>query len=176
MVDNFVTVGVVVLCCRVTVVEVVVDDVLGGGAMDVDGERSGVNVVWGEVVVMTAMAGVFPSIAVTLLEMVEMKVFISVMEVFTREMDDWRDFIIWSRAAKSGAVGVAAGWSSARLRAMLSTESVRMEDMSMLDSMVGEEVADEVAAAAEVVVTDEVEAAAAAAVLAAAASAAAAAH
>ncbi|GBG87770.1 hypothetical protein CBR_g45926 [Chara braunii] len=156
MVDNCMTVGVVILCDGVTVVEVVVDegggvdDVLAGGAVDVDGEGSGVDVVWGEVVVTTVMAGVFPSIAVTRLEMVEMAVFMSVMEVFTREMDDWRDFIIWSRAANSGAASVAAGWSLARLQGMLSTESVRMADMSMLDSMVGEEEVDEVAAAAEV--------------------------
>ncbi|GBG89904.1 hypothetical protein CBR_g49754 [Chara braunii] len=100
-----------------------VDDVLAERTVDVDREGSGADVVWGEVV-KTVMAGVFPSIVVMRLEMVEMEVFMSVMEVFTREMDDWRDFIIWSRAAKSGAAGVAAGWSPARLRVMLSTESV----------------------------------------------------
>ncbi|GBG65067.1 hypothetical protein CBR_g49139 [Chara braunii] len=166
MVDDCVTVRVVILCDGVTVVEVVVDagrgvdDVLAGGAVDVDGEGSGVDVVWGEIVVTTMMAGMFPSMAVTRLEIVEMAVFMSVMEVFTREMDDWRDFIIWSRAAKSGVavngVGVDGGHVNAGFHG-------------------GEEVADEVAAAAEVVAADEVEATAVAAALAMTAAAAAAA-
>ncbi|GBG82666.1 hypothetical protein CBR_g35031 [Chara braunii] len=69
---------------------------------------------------------------------------------------------MWKRVARSMATSGAGVCSPARLRAMLSTESERMLDISMLDdwAMVGEE---EVVAAAEELATDEVEAAAAAA-------------
>ncbi|GBG60332.1 hypothetical protein CBR_g4288 [Chara braunii] len=83
--------------------------------------------------------------AVTWAEMVETNVLMS-------SMDEWRDVITRRSAAGSVAASGVGACSPARLRAMLSTESVRMLDISMLEdwAMVGEEV---------VVTADEVEAA-----------------
>ncbi|GBG58639.1 hypothetical protein CBR_g38 [Chara braunii] len=87
----------------------------------------------GAVVVTTVMAGEFPSIAATRPEMVD-------MVVFMLAMDDWREASAWRMVVRSGAAVVVAGWSPVRSRAMLSTELVRMADMSMLEdwAMVGE--------------------------------------
>ncbi|GBG69416.1 hypothetical protein CBR_g4110 [Chara braunii] len=83
-------------------------------------------------------------------------------DVLMSSMDDWRDVIMRKRAARSMAALGAGVCSPVRLRAMLSTESVRMPDISMRDdwAMVGEEA---VVAAAEELAADEVDAAAAAA-------------
>ncbi|GBG79268.1 hypothetical protein CBR_g29419 [Chara braunii] len=161
MVGDCATAGVVVL---VTKVEVVVDE--GGGVDDVLAEREvdvengviGVDVEAedGERVVAPEVGGGGCG------EMVETDVLMSFM-------DDWRDVIMRKRAARSMATSGAGVCSPARLRAMLSTASEQMPDISMLDdwAMVGEEA---------VVAADEVAAAAAAALAAAAAAASAAAR
>ncbi|GBG93322.1 hypothetical protein CBR_g64680 [Chara braunii] len=137
MVDECMTAGVVVL---VTKVGVVVD--ASGGVDDVLVERAvdmGYGVIGVDVEAEDGGREVAP-------EMVETNVLMS-------SMDDWRDVIMPKRATRSMATLGAGVCSLARLRGMLSTESERMSDISMLDdwAMVGEEAvvdADEVAAAA----------------------------
>ncbi|GBG90320.1 hypothetical protein CBR_g50569 [Chara braunii] len=141
MVHDCVTAGVVVLGGGVTMLEVVVDegggvdDVLAKRAVDVEAEDGG---------------------RVVAPKMVETDVLMS-------SMDEWMDVTMRRSVARSVAASGAGVCSPARLQAMLSTESVRMPDISMLDdwAMVGEEA---VVAADEVLTKDEVSAAAAAAV------------
>ncbi|GBG81424.1 hypothetical protein CBR_g32101 [Chara braunii] len=84
-----------------------------------------------------------------------------------KKLGDLRYVIMRKRAARSMVASGAGVCSPARLRAMLSTGSVRMPDISMLDNwaMVGEGA---VVAEAKELAADEVEAAAAAAASAAA--------
>ncbi|GBG62978.1 hypothetical protein CBR_g34679 [Chara braunii] len=118
MVDDCVTAGVVVLGGGETMVEVVVDE--GGGVDDVLAERAA------DVEAEDGRRVVAP-------EMVETDVLMS-------SMDEWTDVTMWRSVARSVAPSGAGVCSPARLLAMLSTESVRMPDISMLDdwAMVGE--------------------------------------
>ncbi|GBG86803.1 hypothetical protein CBR_g42086 [Chara braunii] len=129
-----------------TKVEPVVDE--GGGVDDVLAERA-------DDVLAERAVDVDEGRGGTQAEMVETDVLMS-------SMDDWRDVIMRKRAARSMAASGASVCSPVRLRAMLSTESVRMPDISMLDdwAMVVEEA---VVAAAEELAADDMEATAAAA-------------
>ncbi|GBG72579.1 hypothetical protein CBR_g12150 [Chara braunii] len=144
-VDDSVTAGVVVVGGGVTMVEVVVDE--GGGVEDVLAERA-------------VDAEAEDGGRVVAPEMVEIDVLMSAM-------DEWMDVTMRRSVARSMAASGVGVCPPARLRAMSSTESVRMSDISMLDdwAMVGEEA---MVAAAEELAADEVEAAAAEAASAAA--------
>ncbi|GBG80627.1 hypothetical protein CBR_g31087 [Chara braunii] len=84
------------------------------------------------VVVTTVMGGVVPSSVVTRSHKYDALVFMSSREAVT-ELSAWR------MAERSGVAVFAGGCSPARLRAMLSTESVRMSDMLMEDAAMSRE-------------------------------------
>ncbi|GBG79470.1 hypothetical protein CBR_g29616 [Chara braunii] len=174
MVDDCVTAGVVALGERgggVATVEVVVDE--DGGDVDVEVEAEACpeeGVVWGVeeggvVVVTTMMVGVFPSSVVTWSHMADMLAFMSSREAVTEVR---RVLSAWRMAERSGVAVFAGGCSPARLRAMLSIESVRMSDMLMEDAVMSGEEGVEDAAETDVEDAAAVVAAAAAAAAAAA--------
>ncbi|GBG59458.1 hypothetical protein CBR_g38483 [Chara braunii] len=145
MVDDSVAEGVFALGERgggVATVEVVVDEV--GGDVDVEVEAEACpeeGVVWGMeeggmVVVRTVMVGVFPSSLVMRSHMADRLAFMSSREVVT---EVWRVLSAWRMAERSGVAVFAGGCSPARLRAMLSTESVRMSYMLMEDAVMSRE-------------------------------------
>ncbi|GBG73875.1 hypothetical protein CBR_g17587 [Chara braunii] len=152
MVDDCVTAGIVALGERgggVATVEVVVDEDGGDVAVEVEAEAClEEGVVWGVeeggvVVVTTVMAGVFLSIVVTRSHMDDMLAFMSSREAV---MEVRRVSSAWRMAERLGVAVFTGGCSPARLRAMLSTESVRMSDMLMDDAaMLGEEGTEDVA-------------------------------
>ncbi|GBG89898.1 hypothetical protein CBR_g49748 [Chara braunii] len=85
----------------------------------------------GAAVVTTVMDGLFPS------SVDDMVAFMLLREAVT---EVWRVLSVWRMAERLGVVVFGGGCSPARLRAMLSTESVRMSDMLMEDAaMSGEE-------------------------------------
>ncbi|GBG67472.1 hypothetical protein CBR_g606 [Chara braunii] len=94
-------------------------------------------------VVTTVMEGMVPSIVVMRSHMDDMLAFMSPREAVT----EVRRVLSASRMAERSKVAVfVGGCSPARLRAMLSTESVRMSDMLMEDAaMLGEEGVEDVA-------------------------------
>ncbi|GBG76397.1 hypothetical protein CBR_g22144 [Chara braunii] len=128
------------------VVEVVgVEEVGGGVLLEAAVEEGVVYVVevGGAAVVTTVMKGLFPSNVVTQSDMDDMEAFMSLREAVT---EVWRVLSVWRMAERSVVVVFAGGCSPARLRVMLSTESVRMSDMLMEDAaMSGEEGVDDVA-------------------------------
>ncbi|GBG59791.1 hypothetical protein CBR_g54895 [Chara braunii] len=144
-IDDCVTAEVVVLGeggGGATMVEIVVDE---DGGVQVDGVGVEVEaeacpeegVGWGVegcvVVVTIVMGGVVPSSVVTRSDMDNTVAFMSSKEV-------WKVLSAWRMAERSEVAVFAGGCSPARLRAMLSTESVRMSDMLMEDAtMSGEE-------------------------------------
>ncbi|GBG42773.1 hypothetical protein CBR_g88306 [Chara braunii] len=93
--------------------------------------------------VTTVMGGVVPSSVVTRSQKDDTLAFMSSREAVT---EVWKVLSAWRMAERSGVVVFAGGCSPARLRAMLSTESVRMSDMLMKDAaMSGEEGVEDVA-------------------------------
>ncbi|GBG78906.1 hypothetical protein CBR_g28620 [Chara braunii] len=94
-------------------------------------------------VVTPVMEGMVPSIVVTWSHMDDMLAFMSSREAVTEVR---RVLSAWRMAERSGVAVFVGGFSPARLRAMLSTESVRMSDMLMEDAaMSGEEGVEDVA-------------------------------
>ncbi|GBG65325.1 hypothetical protein CBR_g50361 [Chara braunii] len=94
-------------------------------------------------VVTTVMEGMVPSIVVTRSHMDDMLAFMSPREAVTEVR---RVLSAWRKAERSGVAVFGGGCSPARLRAMLSTESVRMLDMLMEDAaMSGDEGVEDVA-------------------------------
>ncbi|GBG75231.1 hypothetical protein CBR_g19867 [Chara braunii] len=88
-------------------------------------------------VVTTVMEGMVPSIVVTRSHMNDMLAFMSSREAMTEVR---RVLSAWRMAERSRVAVFAGGCSPARLRAMLSTEPMRMSDMLMEDAaMSGEE-------------------------------------
>ncbi|GBG82882.1 hypothetical protein CBR_g36408 [Chara braunii] len=88
-------------------------------------------------VVTTVMKGMVPLIVVTRSHMDDMLAFMSLREAVTEVR---RVLSAWRMAERSRVAVFTGGCSPARLRAMLSTESVRMSDMLMEDAaMSGEE-------------------------------------
>ncbi|GBG62403.1 hypothetical protein CBR_g30356 [Chara braunii] len=88
-------------------------------------------------VVTTVMEGVVPSIVVTRSHKDDTLAFMSSREAVTKV---WKVLSAWRMAEGSGVAVFAGSCSPARLRAMLSTESVRMSDLLMEDAaMSGEE-------------------------------------
>ncbi|GBG73568.1 hypothetical protein CBR_g16912 [Chara braunii] len=169
------------------VVEVVgVEEVGGGVLLEAAVEEGVVCAVeeGGAAVVTTVMEGLFPSSVVTRSDMDDTVAFISLREAVT---EVWRVLSVWRMAERSGVAVFAGGCSPVRLRAMLSTESVRMSDMWVMlstesvrmsymlmedvvmsgeegvENAAGTDVEDAVAAMAEATTADEVEAGAAAA-------------
>ncbi|GBG83813.1 hypothetical protein CBR_g37613 [Chara braunii] len=155
------------------VVEVVgVEEVGEGVLLEAAVEEGVVCVVeeGGAVVVTTVMEGLFPSSVVTRSDMDDTVAFMLLREAGTKV---WRVLRVWRMEERSGVAFFAGGCSPARLRAMLSTESVRMSDMLMEDAIMsgeegvedaaGTDVEDVAAAMAEATAADEVEAGAAAA-------------
>ncbi|GBG47869.1 hypothetical protein CBR_g81507 [Chara braunii] len=129
------------------VVEVVGVEEVGGGVLLEAAVEEGVVCVVEEgvvcVVVATVMEGMVPSIVVTWSHMDDMLAFMSSREAVTEVR---RVLSAWRMAERSGVAVFAGGCSPARLRAMLSTESVRMSDMLMKDAaMSGEEGVEDVA-------------------------------
>ncbi|GBG83451.1 hypothetical protein CBR_g37163 [Chara braunii] len=160
------------------VVEVVgVEEVGGGVLLEAVVEEGVVCAVeeGGAAVVTTVMEGLFPSSVVMRSDMDDTVAFMSLREAV---MEVWRVFSVWRMAERSGVVVFAGGCSPARLRVMLSTESVRMSDMLMEDAVMsgeegvedaaGTDVEDAAAAMAEATTVNEVEAGTAAAAVAAA--------
>ncbi|GBG60970.1 hypothetical protein CBR_g18568 [Chara braunii] len=91
----------------------------------------------GAAVVTTVMEGLSPSSMVTQSDMDDMVAFMSSREAVT---EVWKVLSAWRMVERSGVAVFAGGCSPARLRVMLSTESVRMSDMLMEDAvMSGEE-------------------------------------
>ncbi|GBG64773.1 hypothetical protein CBR_g46729 [Chara braunii] len=91
------------------------------------------------VVVTTVMGGVVPSSVVTRSHKDDTLAFMPTREAVT-ELSAWR------MAERSGLAVFAGGCSPARLRVMLSTESVRMSDKLMeVGAMSGEEGVEDVA-------------------------------
>ncbi|GBG77339.1 hypothetical protein CBR_g23670 [Chara braunii] len=87
----------------------------------------------GAAVVTTVMEGLSPSSVVTRSDMDDTVALMSSTEV-------WTVLSAWRTAERSEVAVLAGGCSPARLRAMLSTESVRVSDMLMEDAvMSGEE-------------------------------------
>ncbi|GBG62382.1 hypothetical protein CBR_g30336 [Chara braunii] len=88
----------------------------------------------GAAVVTTVMEGLSPSSMVTRSDMDDMVTFISSREV-------WKVLSAWRMAERSEVEVFAGGCSPTKLWAMLSTESVRMSDMLMMEDAVmsGEE-------------------------------------
>ncbi|GBG76646.1 hypothetical protein CBR_g22861 [Chara braunii] len=87
--------------------------------------------------------GVVPSSVVTRSHKDDTLAFMSSREAVT---EVWKVLSAWRMAERSGVAVFAGGCSPARLRAMLSTESVRMSDMLMEDAaMSGEEGVEDVA-------------------------------
>ncbi|GBG87725.1 hypothetical protein CBR_g45879 [Chara braunii] len=82
-------------------------------------------------VVTAVMEGMVSSIVVTRSDMDDMLAFMSSREAVTKV---WRVLSVWRMAERSGVAVFAGCCSPARLRAMLSTESVRMSDMLMEDA------------------------------------------
>ncbi|GBG67330.1 hypothetical protein CBR_g468 [Chara braunii] len=161
------------------VVEVVgVEEVGGGVLLEAAVEEGVVCAVeeGGAAVVTTVMEGLFLSSVMTRSDMDDTVAFMSLREAV---MEVWRVLRVWRMAERSGVAVFAGGCSPARLRAMLSTESVRMPDMLMEDAVMSVEegvedaartdVEDAAAAMAEATAADEVEAGTAAAAAAAAA-------
>ncbi|GBG72049.1 hypothetical protein CBR_g10983 [Chara braunii] len=94
-------------------------------------------------VVTTVMEGVVPSSVVTRSHKDDTLAFMSSREAMT---EVWKVLSAWRMAERSGVAVFAGGCSPARLRAMLSTESVRMSDMLMEDAaMSGEDGVEDVA-------------------------------
>ncbi|GBG87952.1 hypothetical protein CBR_g46318 [Chara braunii] len=94
-------------------------------------------------VVTTVMEGMVPSSVVTRSHMDDMLAFMSSREAVTEVR---MVLSAWRTAERSRVAVFADGCSPARLRAMLSTESVRMSDMLMEDAaMSGEEGVEDVA-------------------------------
>ncbi|GBG77737.1 hypothetical protein CBR_g24184 [Chara braunii] len=94
-------------------------------------------------VVTTMMEGMVPSSVVTRSHMDDMLVFMSSREAVTEVR---MVLSAWRMVERSRVAVFAGGCSPARLRAMLSTESVRMSDMLMEDAaMSGEEGVEDVA-------------------------------
>ncbi|GBG76561.1 hypothetical protein CBR_g22309 [Chara braunii] len=94
-------------------------------------------------VVTTVMEGVVPSSVVTRSHKDDTLAFMSSREAVT---EVWKVLSAWRMAERSGVAVFAGGCSPARLRAMLSTESVRMSDMLVEDAaMSGEEGVEDVA-------------------------------
>ncbi|GBG93221.1 hypothetical protein CBR_g60863 [Chara braunii] len=132
------------------VVEVVGVEEVGGGVLLKAVVEEGVVCAVEEgvvcAVVTTVMEGMVPSIVVTQSHMDDMLAFMSSRETVTEVR---RVLSAWRMAERSGVAVFAGGCSLARLRAMLSTESVRMSDMLMEDAaMSGEDAAAAVVAAA----------------------------
>ncbi|GBG66907.1 hypothetical protein CBR_g72662 [Chara braunii] len=119
----------------------------------------------GGVVVTTVIKGMVPSIVVTRSHMDDMLAFMSSREAVTEVR---RVLSAWRMAERSGVVVLAGDCSPARLRGMLSTESVRMSDMLMEDAVMSGEEGVEDAAGTDVEDTAAAVAAAAAAAAAAA--------
>ncbi|GBG59609.1 hypothetical protein CBR_g49873 [Chara braunii] len=90
----------------------------------------------GAAVVTTVMEGLFPSSVVTQSHMDDMLAFMSSREAVT---EVWRVLNAWRMVERSGVAVFASGCSPARLRSMLSTESVRMSDMLMEDAVMSAE-------------------------------------
>ncbi|GBG87990.1 hypothetical protein CBR_g46361 [Chara braunii] len=87
-------------------------------------------------VVMTVMEGMVPSVVVMRSHKDNMLAFMSSREAVT---EVWKLLSAWTMAERSGVAVFAGGCSPARLRAMLSTESVRMSDMLMEDAVMSAE-------------------------------------
>ncbi|GBG77975.1 hypothetical protein CBR_g25906 [Chara braunii] len=90
----------------------------------------------GAAVVTIVMEGMVPSIVVMQSHMDDMLAFMSSREAVTEVR---RVLSAWRMAKRSGVAVFAGGCSPARLRAMLSTESVRMSNMLMEDAATSRE-------------------------------------
>ncbi|GBG80423.1 hypothetical protein CBR_g30888 [Chara braunii] len=99
----------------------------------------------GAAVVTTVMEGMVPSSVVTQSHMDDMLAFMSSREAVT---EVWKVLSAWRMVERSGVAVFAGGCSPVGLRAMLSTQSVRMSDMLMEDAvMSGEEGVEDTAGA-----------------------------